>query len=394
MISKKNQTIVYETVPVLEEKGVAITTAFYKQLFSNHPELWNVFNHRNQEEGKQQKALAHALLLAAKHIQHLDQLTPVVQQIAHKHRSVEVKREHYPVVGYYLLQAMREVLELPEDHPVLLAWKEYYYALADVFITAEQQLYKEAAEQSGGWEGERAFTVTSIVEENATMKSLYLSPADGKEIPLFEPGQYVTLYHRIPEEPYTHIRHYSLSNAYQPGVYRITVRKEGEGTTRGKVSHYLHNHITLGDQLSLTAPAGTFTLNRGDKNPVVLLAGGSGITPLISMMNTIANETPKRSVKLLTVNRSKFDHPFMEELEQLTEKMEDTHVQYIPSGSAAEVNRDDIQQLIIEQIRMCAENTEYYISGPETFVTDLMHVLEKQGVSAESIKTEVFNPTV
>jgi nitric oxide dioxygenase len=79
MLSKKTIEIVKSTAPVLAEKGVEITTRFYKRLFETHPELLNIFNHANQKQGRQQTALANTIYAAATYIDQLEVLLPAVK---------------------------------------------------------------------------------------------------------------------------------------------------------------------------------------------------------------------------------------------------------------------------------------------------------------------------
>ncbi|CAF4207144.1 unnamed protein product, partial [Rotaria sordida] len=77
-------------------------------MFAAHPELLNLFNQTNQKVGTQPLALANTVYFAAENIDHLDVLTPQVKLIAHKHRALTVLPEHYPIVGKYLLLAIKE----------------------------------------------------------------------------------------------------------------------------------------------------------------------------------------------------------------------------------------------------------------------------------------------
>ena len=79
MLSQKTIEIVKSTAPVLEVKGTEITATFYKNLFTNHPELLNIFNHANQKKGRQQTALANAVYAAAQNIDKLESILPVVK---------------------------------------------------------------------------------------------------------------------------------------------------------------------------------------------------------------------------------------------------------------------------------------------------------------------------
>ena len=98
MLSQQTIEIVKSTAPVLADKGNEITTVFYRNLFESYPELLNIFNSTNQQKGRQQNALANTVYAAAVYIDQLHVLLPAVKQIAHKHRSLAVKPEHYPIV--------------------------------------------------------------------------------------------------------------------------------------------------------------------------------------------------------------------------------------------------------------------------------------------------------
>lgn len=95
MLSQHTMDVVKSTAPVLEVHGVEITKTFYKNLFEANPALLNIFNHANQEKGRQQTALANTVYAAAVHIENLPAIIPVVKQIAQKHRSLgEIGRAH------------------------------------------------------------------------------------------------------------------------------------------------------------------------------------------------------------------------------------------------------------------------------------------------------------
>lgn len=188
MLDQKRIDIVKSTVPVLEQNGEKITTRFYQLMFGAHPELLNIFNHANQKQGRQQRALAGAVYEAAKHIDDLSVILPVVNQIAQKHRSLGIKPEHYPIVGKYLILAIKDVLGDAATDEIIDAWKEAYGAIADAFIGIEAELYNQAANQNGGWDGFREFKVDRKVIESDVITSFYLKPVDQGEIATFQPG--------------------------------------------------------------------------------------------------------------------------------------------------------------------------------------------------------------
>ncbi|MDX1770767.1 MAG: NO-inducible flavohemoprotein, partial [Planococcaceae bacterium] len=324
MLSSQTIKIVKSTAPVLATHGTEITTVFYKNLFSAHPELLNIFNHANQKQGRQQAALANTVYAAAQHIDNLGVILPVVKQIAHKHRSLAVKAEHYPIVGEHLLSAIKEVLDDAATDDIIQAWGEAYGVIADVFIQVEKDMYNEAATQTNGWDGFKDFTIVNKVEESDVITSFYLKPADGSDLPSFKPGQYITIRLSIPGETYLFNRQYSLSQSPGQDTYRISVKKENEMNPNGKVSVYLHEAIQIGDSIEVTAPAGDFFLDVESTRPVTLISGGVGITPMMSMLETISKTTPTRPVAFLHGARNKALHAFDEDVRKLMSTMEDT----------------------------------------------------------------------
>src|SRR5699024_9577910 len=145
-----------------------------KNMFKNHPELLNIFNEANQKKGDQQVALANMVYAAAKNLDNLEVLLDDVKLIAHKHRGLNVRPEHYPIVGKYLLLAIKEVLGDAATDEIIEAWEEAYGVVAQVFIDIETQMYEEALMQEGGWDGFKDFVVTDKVKESDVITSFYL----------------------------------------------------------------------------------------------------------------------------------------------------------------------------------------------------------------------------
>src|SRR5699024_12410134 len=111
------------TAPILEVHGATITTVFCKNMFINHPELLNMFNEVNQKEGKQQQALANLVYEAAKNMDQLENVLDEVKLVAHKHRVLGVKPEHYQIVGKYLLLAIKKVLGDDVTNDIMNEWE-------------------------------------------------------------------------------------------------------------------------------------------------------------------------------------------------------------------------------------------------------------------------------
>src|SRR5918993_246981 len=153
MISAQTIDIVKSTAPVLNEHGEILTRHFYKRMFSHNPEVAPFFNPAHQAVGLQQKALAGAICAYAAHIDNLEFLGGAVELIAQKHASLQIKPEHYPIVGENLLASIREVLGAAATDDIINAWAEAYGFLAEILIGRERQIYRENAKKPGGWEG-------------------------------------------------------------------------------------------------------------------------------------------------------------------------------------------------------------------------------------------------
>jgi nitric oxide dioxygenase len=107
--TQAQRAIITATVPILEQGGETLTRHFYQNLFRDHPEVLPYFN-QHQHSGEQQRALANGVLMYARHIDRLEALGELVSTIVHKHVALQIRAEHYPLVGASLLQAIREVL--------------------------------------------------------------------------------------------------------------------------------------------------------------------------------------------------------------------------------------------------------------------------------------------
>lgn len=401
MLDFKTKEIIKRTVPVLEAHGEAITTRFYQRLFTRHPELKNIFNQTHQREGKQQRALAEAVYAAALHIDRLEEILPVVQRVGHKHRGLGVKPEHYPIVGENLLAAIQEVLGEAATDEIIEAWEKAYRVIADVFIQVEKDMYEKAEEKTGGWDGFRHFVIRKKIKESEVITSFYLQPEDGGPIADFLPGQYLTFKMEIPGETYTHMRHYSLSDSPGKEYYRISIKREEgrNGKPGGIVSNYWHDRLQEGDRLTVSAPAGDFVLDTSSDCPVVLISGGVGLTPLVSMLNTLVETDSGRDVTFIHAAQSGRHHGMKKHVRELAEKHANIHslVCYErPTDEDRQEGAYDREGRIdgewLKEINL-SPDAEYYLCGPVPFMKSIYQALIQQGISAERIRYEIFGPT-
>ena len=398
MLDKKTIDIIKSTVPVLEQHGEKITTRFYQLMFGNHPELLNIFNHANQKQGRQQKALAGTVYAAAQYIDNLEAILPVVKQIAHKHRSLGIKPEHYPIVGKHLLLAIKDVLGDAATDEIINAWAEAYGVIADAFISVEAEMYDEAEKQTGGWDGFRNFVVDRKVKESDVITSFYLKPEDTQAIAHFQAGQYISIKLEIAGEEFTHLRQYSLSDAPGKDYYRISVKREA-GTTNpeGMVSNYLHDGVKEGDILKVSAPAGDFVLNTNKNTPVVLISGGVGLTPMLSMFKTLVEVQPQRKVTFIHAAANSNVHALREEVETLTslENVNSFFFYDSPTEDDRKNNRFDVEGYVTQEWllkNIPSLEADFYFCGPTPFMKSINSSLKNLGVNEDRINFEFFGP--
>jgi nitric oxide dioxygenase len=398
VLDQKTIDIVKSTVPVLEKHGEAITTRFYQILFSNHPELLNIFNHANQKKSRQQKALASAVYAAAMYIDNLEAILPVVKQIGQKHRSLGIKPEHYPIVGKHLLLAIKDVLGEAATDEIIDAWGKAYGVISNAFINLEAELYHEASSQQGGWDGFRSFIVDRKVKESEVITSFYLKPENAKDIASFLPGQYISIKVEMDGEEYTHIRQYSLSDSPGKDYYRISVKKEA-GTSKpdGIVSTYLHDKVKEGDILKVSAPAGDFVLDTNHITPVVLLSGGVGLTPMISMFKTVVEIQPERKVTFIHASQNSKVHALKEEVEALSASENVTSFVFYDSPTVEDRvnNRFNVEGYVTREWlkkNVPVKDVDFYFCGPVPFMKAINRSLKELGVREERIHFEFFGP--
>ncbi|MBY0120783.1 NO-inducible flavohemoprotein [Bacillus sp. S/N-304-OC-R1] len=401
MLDRQTIEIIKSTVPVLEQHGEDITKKFYELLFNNHPELLNIFNHANQKQGRQQKALANTVYAAAKYIDQLEVIIPAVKQIAHKHRSLGILPEHYPIVGEHLLLAIKAVLGEAATDEIIEAWGNAYGVIADAFINTEKALYDKAGQQEGGWIDYREFIVEKVIKESNVITSFYFKPVDGNPIADFIPGQYISVRLKdIPNEQYNHIRQYSLSQSLDKSVYRISVKKEDslENKPAGIVSTYLHNHVKSGDIVEISAPAGDFVLENHPTQATVLLSGGVGITPMLCMLHELASKNQETTFIHSAVNGNV--HAFADEVKQVTKNNPLVKSYYCyaqPTELDKEMGAFDKEGYITAEWLKEVINSKdaiVYMCGPVSFMQAMYEALLEAGIKKENIRYEFFGPAM
>lgn len=402
MLNEQTIAIVKSTAPILKEHGEALTRYFYKRMFSHNPEVAPFFNPTNQGAGKQQRALAAAIAAYAANIDKLELLGGAVALIAQKHASLQIKPEHYPIVGENLLASIREVLGEGATDDVIDAWAQAYGFLANILTEREQQIYEENAKKPGGWEGFKRFQVIRKEKESSNITSFYLASADGSPLPAFKPGQYITMRVATPDGQTT-MRNYSLSDKPGQDWLRISVKREGTPQAQmpeGYVSNLLHDTIAVGQELEVAPPCGEFFLDVTEKHvrPLVLLAAGVGITPIMSIMLTALETMPEREIIFIHASLNEAVQGFKSTVDSLAKKHPNLKIQYCYSDLATPgVERSGnartglVDAALIESF-VPGRDADYYFCGPQPFMVGIYHSLLAWGVPAAQVHFEFFGP--
>lgn len=399
MLTSSQIALIKSSAPAIKAHGLEITTLMYSRMLAEHPELCNLFNLSHQAAGTQQKTLAQALAAYAAHIDALENLSGAVRFIAERHAALCVKPEHYQIVGKCLLAAAEKVLGDAATPELIAAWAAAYQQLADILIAAEAGIYKEKAQMEGGWSGWRTFDCVNRVEECPGVVSFYFMPADGGQVPDYKAGEYVTLRVYVPGLQVLQPRQYTLSQAKGSGMLRITVKaiRAKDGAPAGVVSNQLVNTLKVGNQVELTAPTGTFVIDDvKDDHPLVLIAAGIGITPMVAMLEELSTENPLRSVHFLYSTQNKTAYPLRDTV--------DAVMKGLPRGAKAVFftkpgpddhlgqDFDASGRITPASIRnFCQDpDADFYICGPASFMQDITAALRQIGVIEPRIHTESF----
>ncbi|MFR0672692.1 NO-inducible flavohemoprotein [Enterobacterales bacterium AW_CKDN230030176-1A_HGKHYDSX7] len=385
MLDDSQRAIIKATVPLLETGGEALTTHFYAMMLDEYPEVRPLFNPAHQASGAQPRALANAVLMYARHIDRLEQLGGLVGQIINKHVALQILPEHYPIVGTCLLRAIREVLGEDIATPAVVeAWAAAYQQLADLLMGAEEDLYRQKAQATGGWRGARAFRLVRRERESQEIVSFYFEPVDGQPVLKAEPGQYIGLQLFI--DGVEQRRNYSLSSRCDGRQYRISVKRQPDGTA----SNYLHDRLQVGDTVPMFPPAGDFILTN-EQGPVVLISGGVGITPTLAMLETALEQG--RAVTFIHCARNAAVHAFGDWVDALAARHPQLKRFYCYAESDGTPGADAIgllDQALLE--RWLPRDAQVYYLGPQPFMAAVRRHLQALGVPESRMHHEHFGP--
>lgn len=216
-------------------------------------------------------------------------------------------------------------------------------------------------------------------------------PSDLKSKFSFQPGQYINV--ALPINGKEERRSYSICSMPGQGDFSIAVKEIEQGT----VSKHFNTDLKVGDEVYVSAPEGGFILDEKD-GVYVGVAAGSGITPVMSMVETIAAKRPKSKFVLIYGNGTKEDVIFGARLEELEQK-DNIDVVHFRSQEDAEgtfkgrITDESLQEYLKNAMPLLQSNA-FYLCGPEEMILNAKKAIETFGVKAEKIKYELFTTPV
>ena len=265
------------------------------------------------------------------------------------------------------------------------------------------KIERAVAEGDTGWNGVRTFRVSKLVHEAEGVTSIYLTPQDRRPLPFFRPGQFLTFSFDFPDEKKPVIRCYSLSDAPNSEFYRCTIKKVPAPVGQaelpsGKVSTHVNEKLQEGDLVNVKAPGGSFYLDLNDDRPVILLAGGIGITPIYSMLASIVKYQPHRRVVVFYGGQNSSDYALRSEMAGIASKHRNVHLvncfsDPLPTDRLG-VDFDVQGWVTLDLLKstLPSNNFNYYLCGPGPFMSSLVNGLDEWGVAEKQIHFEAFGP--
>jgi ferredoxin-NADP reductase len=251
--------------------------------------------------------------------------------------------------------------------------------------------------------GFRDLVVARKEAESETIISFYLTPVDGAPLETYLPGQFLSFELKIPDQPEPVMRTYSLSDNPGHDYYRVSIKREPPPRDKpelppGLSSNYFHDRVEVGATLRVGPPRGRFHLDLDSDRPVVLLSGGVGLTPMISMLNAIVQNGSGRRVWFLHGARNGREHAMGDHVRRMVREHAsvNAHICY----SAPEL--DDIEgrdydspgHIDIDLLKRVLpfDGYEFYLCGPPPFMKSLYCGLLSLGVAESRVHYEFFGP--
>ncbi|OHR22200.1 hemin transporter [Corynebacterium sp. HMSC061H03] len=381
-LTPEQAEVITQTLPVVGANIEKITPNFYNRMFAAHPELIaDTFNRGNQKQGAQQKALAASVATFAATLVDPDAPAPeeLLSRIGHKHISVGIKPEQYPIVHKHLFDAIEEILT-PEvfQGAVRDAWDAVYLEMERVLINFEKGLYDDLGVEAGD-----VFRAAHVVsrEERGDDVAVFSVKLDDETPVSYLPGQYISVRQTMPDGA-GQLRQYSLVGGEEV-VLTFAVRRvdASEDLPAGEVSTQLWEKVQSGDAIEISLPAGDLVLDAKSDDPVVLISAGIGATPMIGMLDALVAADSKRDVVVLHADRAENTDALRAERNNAVSALANARQQvwYEP----------DLMNLADTEL---PEGAQFYLCGGNGFLQAIRQQLADRGIDRNNVHFELFSP--
>ncbi|CAN5579327.1 nitric oxide dioxygenase [soil metagenome] len=389
-LEPQHAEIIRATLPLVGAHIDEITSEFYRRLFENHPDLLrNLFNRGNQTQGAQQRALAASIATFATHLVNpaLPHPAELLSRIGHKHASLGITADLYPIVHDHLFAAIVHVLGAETvTADVAEAWDRVYWIMAETLIELERSLYAEAGVADG--DVFRRLQVTSRVDDPSGAVLLSVA-GDGMNHPA---GQYVSVGVTMSDGA-RQLRQYSLVNAPGAGELTFVVKPVDavDDHPAGEVSNFIRANVCVGDLLDVTVPFGDLPAPAAGA-PVVLISAGIGVTPMIGILEALVADAPDTVVRVLHADRGEHSHPLRERQRELIAALPDATLDiWYEDGVTAGQSGTHPGYLQLNSVEF-PDGAEVYLCGNDGFVRAVRAQLSTRGVDASRVHCELFSP--
>ena len=380
MLSDQSRPVIEQTIGVVAERIPFITPEFYRSMFEARPDLLDgMFSRSNQKNGTQAQALAGSIAMFASWLLTHPEGYPdeLLSRVAHKHASLGVLPQHYPIVHEHLFGAIARDLGDAATPEVVAAWDEVYWLMADALIKIEEGLYAGQANSVVF----APFRVAAKEQTGTTTTAITLEPADGTPMTPAVAGQYVTVEVRMPDgvdQP----RQFTLVPGPE-GTRRIAVRLD----ERGEVTPVLCHDVQVGDVLRVSNPYGDVVLPEGE-GPLVLASAGIGVTPMLAFLDRLVRQESQRQVLVLHADRSAEDWALRELHEMLVAELPHARLETWME-TPGDGDHDGFMDL--GAVRIPAD-AQVVLCGPLPFIQAVRSAVIAQGVPGRSVAYEILGP--
>lgn len=283
-----------------------------------------------------------------------------------------------------------------------LRWRFGEYSpILDKTGSWEEVAEKLAAREAGNVY--RRYRVARVQKESDNISSFFLEPEDDERLPCHKAGQFLPIEVEPPGAPGPVPRTYTISNAPNGDYFRLSIKREPSASpdvAPGVSSNFFHDHVKLGTTIRAMSPRGRFSLDPASTRPVVLISGGVGITPMVSMLEQLVNDTKScgavRNVWFVHGATEGSVHAFGEHVRALAQSRPEVraHIRYSrPSTDDVEgKDYDSVGRVDVDLLRSLLpfDDYEFYLCGPVGFMETLYSDLKALNIADERIHYEFF----